>query len=94
MMKMGRMGMGHGEGSRFGSSFAGLGRGGPGRGEMLHGFFQEFFAENPDCADKAARYLVAQMREEGLSDDEIREIHYHKHGRGPLFDLDIDAILG
>ena len=84
MMKMRRMATNRGEGPRFAPPF-----GGPGRGGMMRGFF----AENPDCADKMARYGVAEMREEGLADDTIRERLTHMQGRGFLPDLDIDAIL-
>lgn len=85
-MKMRHMAMGRGEGPRFGPPFASRGHG---RGGMMRGFF----AENPECADKMARYGVAKMREEGLSDDEIRERVSQMQERGFLADLDIDTIL-
>lgn len=82
IMKMRRKG--RGEGPRFGPPFAG-----PGRGAMMRGFF----AENPDCADKMARYGVAKMRADGLSDDEIRDHLSHQQERGFVADLDIDSIM-
>lgn len=62
---------------------------GAGRGRMIRGFF----AENPDCAEKMARYGVAKMKEEGVPADEIRDHLDHMQERGLLADLDIEAIL-
>lgn len=75
---------GRGDGLRMGRPF-----GGRGRGETIQGFF----ADNPDCAAKMARYTVAMMREEGLEDDEIREHLDHMHSRSFLTEIDIEDIL-
>lgn len=82
IMKMRRMG--RGRGPRFGPPFAG-----PERGAMMRGFF----AENPDCADKMATYGVSKMRNDGLSNDEIRDHLSHLQARGFVADLDIDSIM-
>lgn len=68
-----------GGGSRFGSS---------GRA-MLQGFL----AENPDVAERFARFGVDQLRDDGWSDSEIREHFDHVKERGMMRDLDIDTIL-
>ncbi len=52
-----------------------------------------FFAENPDCAEKMARYGVTRMKEEGVPTDEIREHLEHMRERGLLPDLDVEEIL-
>lgn len=81
MMRMRRRAMRRGCGP-------GSGPGGPGRG-LLHGFL----AENPDVAERLARYGVAQLRAEGYEDDEIRE-HVARMGeRGLLGDLDVADLL-
>lgn len=66
-------------------------RGGPGagRGRMIRGFL----AENPDCAEKMARYGAAKMKEEGVTTDEIRGHLQHMQERGLLPDLNIEDIL-
>lgn len=70
----------------FGPPRGGLGAG---RGRMIRGFL----AENPDCAEKMARYGVARMKEDGVPTDEIREHLEHMQERGLLPDLDVEAIL-
>lgn len=84
MMKMRRSAKGRGRRAGFGPPF-----GDPGP----RGMIREFFTENPDCAEKMARYGVARMREDGLSDEEIREHVAHMQGRGFLPGLEIDSIL-
>ncbi len=84
MMKMRRKAMRHGHGAGFGPPF-----GGPGRGGIMRGFL----AENPDIAERLARYGVAKLREEGWSDEDIREHLDHMKERDLLSDLDIDTLL-
>ncbi|MDX2344278.1 MAG: hypothetical protein QNL12_11360 [Acidimicrobiia bacterium] len=84
MTRMRRNGLERAEGPRFGPPFGGRGRG---------GMMRDFFTENPDCAEKMARFGVAKMREDGLSDDEIREHMTHMKGRNFLPELDIDHLL-
>jgi hypothetical protein len=83
-MKMRRIAKGRGRRAGYGPPFAG-----PGRGGMI----KEFFVENPDCADKMARYGVLRMRQDGFSDDEIREHVTHIQRRGFLPDLEIQDLL-
>jgi hypothetical protein len=56
---------------------------------MVH----EFLAENPDCAEKFARFAVSNMREMGFEDDEIRDLVEHRTHDDLLSDVDIDSIL-
>lgn len=84
MMKMRRMAMRRRGGPRFGPPF-----GGPERGGMMRGFLQE----NPDVAERLARYGAAQLREEGWSDEDIREHLAHMQERGFLAELDPDTLF-
>ena len=52
-----------------------------------------FLAENPECADKMARYGVAKMRDDGFSDDEIRAHFADLLECGHLDGIDIDDLL-
>jgi hypothetical protein len=60
-----------------------------GRRAMVH----EFLAENPDCAEKLARFGVRKMRQMGFENDEIRDFVEHRHHDDLLSDVDIDSIL-
>lgn len=73
--------MSRGRGPRFGPR-------GPGRG-MLHGFLRE----NPDVAERLARYGVTQLRADGHDDADIRDHLAHMKERGLLADLDIEDLL-
>ncbi len=83
-MKMRRMSKGRGKRAGFGPP-----SGASGRGRII----KEFFVENPDCAEKMARYGVRRMREDGLTDDEIRKHVTHMQERGLLPDLEIADLL-
>ena len=83
-MRMRHMAGRRGRGRGFGPQF-----GGPARGEMMSGFL----AENPDCAEKMARYGVKTMLEEGFTRDEIRDHLAHMQDRGFMPDINIDGIL-
>ncbi|MEA2000796.1 MAG: hypothetical protein U9N84_02765 [Actinomycetota bacterium] len=83
-MKMRHMAGRRGRGRGFGPSFGGLAR-----GEMMSGFL----AENPDCAEKMARYGVKTMLEEGFTRDEVRDHLTHLQEHGFMPDLNIDGIL-
>jgi hypothetical protein len=52
-----------------------------------------FLAENPDCAERMARYGVTRMKEEGVPAEEIREHLEHMQERGLLPDLEIEVVL-
>ena len=56
----------------------------------VNGLMAGFLEENPDCANELARYGVERMREDGLTDDEIRDHfdHLHEHGFGTGIDVD------
>jgi hypothetical protein len=69
-----------GEGPRFG-------------GHGRRGMIRAFLDENPDVAERLARYSADRLRAEGWSDDEIRDHFDHIRERGLLADLDIDTIL-
>jgi hypothetical protein len=80
IMKMRRMAMRRGNGPRFG-------------GHGRRGMIQGFLAENPDIAERLARYGADRLRADGWQDDEIRDHFDHMAERGLLSDLDIDTIL-
>lgn len=61
------------------------------RGFRMMGGFMD---ANPDCADKMLRYGVAQMREEGFSEEEIRDHLDALSECGHVSDADIDTVLG
>lgn len=63
--------------------------GGP-RGRTL---FRDFLTDNPDCAEQLARYSVARMRDEGITDEEIRGHLAHAPHHGFGLELDIDDLL-
>jgi hypothetical protein len=52
-----------------------------------------FLSENPDVAERLARYGAERLRADGWSTDEIREHLEHMRERGHLTDIDIDSIL-
>jgi hypothetical protein len=52
-----------------------------------------FLAENPDCAERMARYGVTMMKQEGVPAEEIREHLEHMQERGLLPDLEIEVVL-
>lgn len=54
---------------------------------------RDFLADNPECADQLARYGVARMRDDGMTDEEIRDHldHARHQGFGP--ELDVDDLL-
>ena len=81
VVRMGRRAMRRGRGPGFGPSGA--------RRGLLHGFL----TENPDVAERLARYGVAQLRAEGYEDDEIRDHIAHMSERGLLGDLDVADLL-
>ena len=66
----------------------------PAGGPTGRGFFRDFLEANPECAEQLARYSVARMRDDGMTDDEIRDHldHVQHHGFAP--ELDIDDLLG
>jgi hypothetical protein len=57
---------------------------------MVSGFLEE----NPECAEKLARYGVERMREDGFTDDDIRDHFDHLHYHGYGTDIDVDDLLG
>ena len=62
-------------------------------GPERRGMMREFFEENPACAEKLARFGVARLRADGMSDDEIRDHFTAMRARRFLSELDIDSIL-
>ena len=52
-----------------------------------------FLAENPDCAERMARYGVTMMKEEGVMSNEIRGHLEDMKQSGLLPGLDIEALL-
>lgn len=62
--------------------------GGPMTGPGRFGMMFEFLQENPECAEKLARYQAARMREDGFTDDEIRDRLEHLHDHGLVGEID------
>ncbi len=64
--------------------------GGP-RGRAV---LRDFLEDNPDCAERLTRYGVARMRDDGMTDEDIRDHldHVRHHGFAP--ELDLDDLLG
>lgn len=56
---------------------------------MIH----RFLDENPECVEKLALYGIERMREEGYSDNEIRDRFDHFRDAEHLDPLDIDDLL-
>ena len=79
-MRMRRAAARCGDGPRFG---------GRGRRGMIRGFLDE----NPDVAERVARYGADRLRAEGWSDDEIRDHFEHIRECDLLADLDVDTIF-
>lgn len=54
---------------------------------------RDFLEDNPGCTKELARYGVARMRDDGMTDEEIRNHleHVRHHGFAP--ELDIDDLL-
>lgn len=62
--------------------------GGPPAGSVRARMMFEFLQENPECAEKLARYGAARMREDGFTDEEIREHLEHLHDHGLSGEID------
>ena len=66
----------------------------PGRGPRGGAFLRDFLEDNPECAEQLARYSVARMRDDGMTDEEIRDHLDHAQHHGFGAGLDIDDLVG
>ena len=55
---------------------------------------RDFLDDNPECAERLARYSVARMRDDGMTDAEIRRHLETAQHHGLASRLDIDDLLG